>query len=81
MSTYRLNIEFPAGYYTHLKKLCAKRGIPIKDFVISLILKSLEKEEDAILSKKAKKRLKNMDPQDLIPIEEAFEEAGWKSYF
>lgn len=77
MSTHRLNIEFPSDDYTFLKMLCAEKGVTIKDFVVPLILKALEKEEDALLKRKAKQRLKNMDPNDLIPIEDAFKEAGW----
>jgi len=38
----------------------------------------MEDEEDALLIKKAQKRLKNIDPNDLIPIEDAFKEAGWR---
>lgn len=34
-------------------------------------------EEDALLIRKAEQRLKNMNPADLIPIEDAFKEAGW----
>lgn len=57
--------------------LCAEKGIAIKDFVIPLILREMEKEEDALLIRKAKKRLKNLNINDLIPIKEAFKQAGW----
>lgn len=77
MSTHRLNIDFPSDDYTYLKMLCAEKGITIKDFVVPLILKAMEEEEDALLSRKARKRLKNVDVSDLIPIEDAFKEAGW----
>lgn len=77
MSTHRLNIEFPSDDYTYLKMLCAEKGVSIKDFVVPLILRAMEEEEDALLIRKAKHRLKNMDPSNLIPIEEAFKEAGW----
>lgn len=77
MSTHRLNIEFPSDDYTYLKMLCAKKGVSIKDFVVPLILRAIEEEEDALLVKKAEQRLKNMDSTDLIPIEEAFKEAEW----
>lgn len=35
------------------------------------------KEEDVLSIRKAKKRLKDLDENDLIPIEEAFRKAGW----
>jgi hypothetical protein len=76
MST-RLNVEFPSDDYTYLKMLCAEKGLSIKDFVVPLILKAMQEEEDALLIRKARKRLNNMNPSDLIPIEDAFNEAGW----
>lgn len=77
MSTHRLNVEFPSDDYIYLKMLCADKGISIKDFVVPLILKAMQKEEDTILARKAHQRLKNLNPNDLIPMEEAFKEAGW----
>jgi hypothetical protein len=76
-TTHRLNIDFPSDDYSYLKMLCAEKGVSIKDFVIPLILKAMENEEDALLSRKARQRLKRTNPKDLIPIEEAFKEAGW----
>lgn len=75
--THRLNIDFPSDDYTYLKMLCAEKGVTIKDFVVPLILRAIEDEEDALLTKKAQKRLKNMDAADLISIEDAFKKAGW----
>jgi predicted DNA-binding protein len=77
MTTHRLNIEFPSEDYTYLKMLCAEKGISIKDFVLPLILKAIEEEEDALLIKKAQKRLRNLNHKDLIPVEDAFKEAEW----
>lgn len=77
MKNHRLNIDFPSDDYTYLKMLCAEKGVSIKDFVLPLILKAMEEEEDALLIKKAQQRLKNMNTSDLIPIEEAFKEAKW----
>lgn len=77
MSTHRLNVEFPSNAYSYLKLICAAKGISIKDFVTPLILKAIEDEEDAFLIKKAEQRLKNIDSADLMPIEDAFKEAGW----
>lgn len=77
MSTHRLNIEFPSDDYTYLKMLCAEKGVSIKDFVVPLILKAMEEEEDALLIRKAQHRLKNLKADDLIPIKDAFNEAGW----
>ena len=77
MSTHRLNIDFPGEEYIYLKMLCAHKGISVKDFVVPLIISAIEDEEDAMLAQKALVRMKNMDFKDLIPIEEAFELAGW----
>lgn len=77
MGTHRMNIDFPSDDYSYLKMLCAEKGITIKEFVVPLVLKAMEEEEDALLIRKAQQRLKNVDPSDLIPIEDAFREAGW----
>jgi hypothetical protein len=57
--------------------LCAEKGVSIKDFVVPLVLKAMEEEEDAFLARKARQRLKDLNPADLIPVENAFAEAGW----
>lgn len=77
MSTHRLNVDFPSDEYIYLKMLCAEKGVSIKDFVVPLILKAIDDEEDALLIRKAENRLKNMNPKDLIPVKDAFKEAGW----
>lgn len=77
MSSHRLNIEFFSDDYTNLKMICAAKGVSIKDFVVPLVLRAMEEEEDAFLARKSHKRLRSMIPDDLIPIEEAFKEAGW----
>lgn len=77
MTTHRLNIDFPSDDYTYLKMLCAEKGISIKDFVVPLILHAIEEEEDALLARKAQHRLNKINTNDLIPINEAFKEAGW----
>lgn len=77
MSTRRLNVDFPSDEYIYLKMLCAEKGVSIKDFVVPLILKAIDDEEDALLIRKAQHRLKNMSPKDLIPVKDAFKEAGW----
>jgi len=77
MDTHRLNIDFPAEEYTYLKMLCAQKGISLREFIVPLIVKGIEDEEDAMLAQKAVIRMKNMDFKDLISIEEAFQQAGW----
>lgn len=77
MHTNRLNIDFPSDDYTYLKMICAEKGVTIKDFVVPLILHAIEKEEEALLARKARHRLKNVNPEQLISIEDAFKEAGW----
>lgn len=77
MGSHRMNIDFPVDDYKYLKKLCAKKGITIKKFVVPLILKAMEAEEDALFAKKAQQHINNMDTSDLILIKDAFKEAGW----
>lgn len=77
MNTHRLNIDLPSEEYAYLKRICALKGVSIKDFVTALILKAIEDEEDTLLAKKATHWLKNLDPAELIPAEEAFKIAGW----
>lgn len=73
----RLNIDLPSEDYSYLKLICAGKGVSVKDFVVPLILKAIEDEEDTLLARKAKRRLKNLNPDDLIPIKDAFKDAGW----
>ncbi len=77
MSKMRLNIEMPQEEFRYLKSLCARRGESLKDFVLPAIYKRVEEEEDELWASEALKRIKNLKDSDLIPIEEAFENAGW----
>lgn len=77
MRTHRLNIDFPADDYVYLKMLCAEKRLSLKDFLVPVILKAMEEEEDTLLARKAQQRLSRIHPDDLIPIEDAFEAAGW----
>ncbi|MFV0340021.1 MAG: hypothetical protein ACK5MA_05220 [Parachlamydiaceae bacterium] len=40
-------------------------------------MEGIEREEEALSAKKALCRLNNLDRDQLVPIEEAFKEAGW----
>lgn len=77
MTTHRLNIDFPSDDYSYLKMLCAEKGVSINDFVVPLILRAIEEEESALLGRKARHRLKNVIPDQLITIEDAFKNAKW----
>jgi hypothetical protein len=77
MSTRKLTIEMPLEAFSSLKMICIQKNLSVNDFVKPLILKALDKEENSLLRKKANRRLKNMNSNHLIPIEKAFEEAGW----
>ncbi len=77
MNTHRLNIDFPADDYIFLKMICAEKEVTIKDFLVPVIQRAIEEEEDALLIRKAKKRLKNIHEDNLIPINQAFKAAGW----
>ena len=75
--TVRLNFEFPRKAYPYLKKVCAEKGISMKEFATDLILKAIEEYEDRRLSRKARKRLKEMDSKDNISFAKACALAGW----
>lgn len=77
MQTHRLNIDFPYDEYKYLKMLCADKGVSIKDFLVPVIIKAIEDEEDDKLAKKAARRLKNLNLDDCIPFEDAIKAAGW----
>ncbi len=76
--TVRLNFEFPRKDYPYLKMLCAEKGISFRQFATELMLHALEEHEDRSLAKKARKKLKEMDPKDNIPFHQAVKEAGWE---
>lgn len=76
-STVRLNFEFPRDEYPHLKLLCAEQGLSLKEFATDLLLKAIEEYEDHRLAKKARKRLKEIDPKENISFEKAQKLAGW----
>jgi len=76
-NTVRLNFEFPKKAYPYLKLVCAEQGVSLKEFATELLLKAIEEYEDHMLSKKARKRLKMIDPNHLIPFDEACKLAGW----
>lgn len=57
--------------------LCAQKGVSIKDFLVPVIQKAMDDEEDEILAKKAQRRLKNSKSEDFIPFDDAIKLAGW----
>lgn len=79
MDKSRLNLEIESVEFNYLKMLCAKKGITITSFLKDIIKKAISEEEDVFLAEKAAYRLHNLKEEDLIPIEQAFEEAGWNN--
>lgn len=77
-NTVRLNFEFPRKEYPYLKMLCAEKGLSLKEFATDLIIKAIEEYEDHRLTKKARKRLKEINPKENIPFDKACEQAGWE---
>lgn len=75
--TVRLNFEFPRKEYPYLKMLCAEKDISLREFATDLLLRALEDYEDHTLSKKARKRLREIDEKDDIPFDKACDLAGW----
>jgi hypothetical protein len=76
--TIRLNFDFPRGEYPYLKLMCAERGISFRELATELLFEALEEYEDRKLGRRARKRLKELNPKDNIPFDEAIKEAGWK---
>ena len=77
-STVRLNFEFPRKEYPHLKMICAEKGVTFREFASELILQAIEEYEDRALAKRARKRLKEINPKDNVSFDEATRLAGWK---
>ena len=75
--TVRINFEFPLKEYPYLKKVCAQRGMTLRDFATMILVRAIEEAEDEFLLSKAKERLEEMDPDDLITFDEATRLAGW----
>ncbi len=77
-STVRLNFEFPREEYPQLKLICAELGVSFREFATDLLLNAIEEYEDKQLAKLARKRIKEMDPNENISFEEAVKLANWK---
>jgi hypothetical protein len=77
-STVRLNFEFPREEYPQLKLICAELGVSFREFATDLFLNAIEEYEDKQLAKLARKRIKEMDPNENISFEEAVKLANWK---
>jgi hypothetical protein len=76
-NTVRLNFEFPKEHYPYLKLVCAQKGQSLKDFASELLIREIEKYEDRLLTKKANRRLSEMDESENIDFDEATRLAGW----
>ena len=76
-NTVRVNFEFPRKAYPYLKLLCAEKGISLREFGTTLLLKAIEEYEDHKLARKARKRLKEIDPNENISFDKACDLAGW----
>lgn len=79
-NTIRINFEFPKKEYPFLKMMCAERGVSLREFATELLVQAIEEYEDHKLSRKARKRLKEMKPEDIISFDQAAKEAGWKKH-
>jgi len=76
--TIRLNFEFPRSEYPYLKLICAEKGVSFKEFATELILSTIEEYEDRKFAKRARKRIKELNPKETITFDKAVKEAGWK---
>ncbi len=77
-NTVRLNFEFPREEYPYLKMMCAEKGMSFRELATELLFNAIEEYEDRKLSKRARKRLKEMSPKDNISFDKALKESGWK---
>lgn len=68
MKTHRLNINFPKEEFKYLKMLCAKKGISITDFVIDVVTKKIEEEEDALFDKRVIRDFDYIMTEDFVPL-------------
>jgi predicted DNA-binding protein len=75
--TVRLNFEFPREEYPYLKMMCAEKGMSLRELATELLQGAIEEYEDLRLGKKARKRLREANPKDVISFDEAAKEAGW----
>lgn len=53
------------------------RKLSIEEFIMSIVFRVMKRKKDIFLVRKARHRLKNINSDDLIPIEDACKEAGW----
>jgi predicted DNA-binding protein len=79
MDKNRLRINLESVEIKYLKMLCAKKGITVTSFLKEVIKKAINEEEDMLLAKKAANRLHNLNEQELVPIKQAIEDAGWNT--
>ncbi len=73
----RLNLDFPRSEYPHLKMFLAHKHVTLREYVTEMLIQQIEEYEDEQLTILANKRLEEIKPDHLIPIEEAFRLAGW----
>lgn len=72
----KLTFEFPSDEYVFLKMTCAKKGVTIKDFVTTAILKSID-EYEAYLDDLSLKEITEEDRKNSQPWEDVKKELGW----
>lgn len=76
--TIRLNFEFPRSEYPYLKLMCAERGLSFRELATEMLMNSLEEYEDRKFAKKARKRLRELDPKENVSFDKAAKDAGWE---
>lgn len=73
----KLSVEFPIEEYIYLKMACAKKGVSLKEFVTTSVIKSIQDYEDELDSIALQEALKEEDIKNAIPWEEAEKILGW----
>ena len=72
----KLTFEFPADEYVYLKMACAKKGVSMKQFVNSAVIKSIEEYEDE-LDLKVLSEITDEDRSTAISWDEMEKKVGW----
>lgn len=72
----RISVDFPADEYMYLKIACARKGVSLKQFVTSAVIRDIEKYEDE-LDARSLDQITEEDMQKSVPWPQVKKELGW----
>lgn len=76
--TVRVNFDFPKSKYPYLKFLCAQKGLSIREFMTTMVLREIEEAEELLLGRISDERISSRTDDDLMDWDEATKMAGWE---